>query len=53
MPVQVSGFAKGLVRCPDFVSVASEELDGVLEESPETLELDYVATVPADAGRGQ
>ena len=46
MPVQVSGFAKGLVRCPDFMSVPSEELDGVLEESPETLELDYVeATV--------
>ena len=42
MPVQIAGFAKGLVRCLDFDSVSAEQLDGVLETCAETLELDYV-----------
>ena len=42
MPIQVAGFAKGLVRCLDFASVSAEQLDGVLETCAETLELDYV-----------
>ena len=42
MPIQVAGFAKGLVRCLDFDAVTSQQLDSVLESSAETLELDYV-----------
>lgn len=42
MPMQIAGFAKGLVRCLDFDSVSAAELEGVLEARPETLELDYV-----------
>ncbi|MYK90295.1 MAG: helix-turn-helix domain-containing protein [Acidobacteria bacterium] len=42
MPVRVSGFAKGLVRCLDFETVSVEELDQVLVGAAETLELDYI-----------
>jgi hypothetical protein len=41
MPMQIAGFAKGLVRCLDFDSVNAAELESVLERRPETLELDY------------
>ena len=49
MPMQIAGFAKGLVRCLDFDSVSATELESVLEARPETLELDYAepsATAP-------
>ncbi len=42
MAVRVSGFAQGLVRCPDFQSVEAEELDRVLEQSGVTLDMEYV-----------
>ena len=42
MSVRVSGFAKGLVRCLDFESIAVEELDRVLVGAAETLEMDYI-----------
>ena len=42
MPVRVSGFAKGLVRCLDFESVSVEQLDRVLVDAAETLDMGYV-----------
>ena len=42
MPVQVAGFAKGLVRCLDFDSVSAKELEQVLDACSQTLELDFV-----------
>ena len=42
MPVRVSGFAKGLVRCLDFEAVSVEQLDRALVGAAETLEMDYV-----------
>lgn len=49
MPMQIAGFAKGLVRCLDFDSVGAAELGSVLEARIETLKLDYAepsATAP-------
>ncbi|MCY3921980.1 MAG: hypothetical protein OXG27_06240, partial [Chloroflexi bacterium] len=42
MPVRVSGFTKGLVRCLDFDSVSAADLDRVLVGATETLEMDYI-----------
>ena len=46
MAVRISGFAKSLVRCPEFQSATIEELDRVLEEASEPLEMDLVEPAP-------
>ena len=48
MPVKVSGFAQGLVRCAELEGISPDLLDAVIEESQLTLAMTYVTTA-ADA----
>ena len=41
MPVEITGFAQALARCPDFAAVDPLELEGVLAEATEPLEMEY------------